>query len=144
MQLNLHNLIFLSQMCTYVVEKDPVNTTVCEGDNATFTCAVIISSTGIATNPKWVRNGVTVVNDTINYIIMDNLTGMTVPVNVSSTLTVINVTQLDDGALYQCGIFHSSNSAELNVLGMLMLLIPLYAADSDLPSLPAPFLSTIK
>ena len=94
-----------------------MNTTVCEGDNATFTCVLLIPSTGVAISPVWVRNRVTVANDTINHIVVDNLTGITVPVYVSTTLIVINVTQLDDGTLYQCGIFHSSNSAELNVLG---------------------------
>ena len=93
-----------------------MDTTVCEGDSATFTCVVFISS-GIPTNPVWGRNGVAV--DIIRHTVTGNLTGgTTAPIFISGTLTVSNVTILDDGVFYQCGIGSSvSNAATLNVVG---------------------------
>ena len=101
-----------------VVVQNPVNTTVCQGDNATFTCVVLISS-GILSTPGWSRNGVGVgVTDMRQAITSDLMSGGTAPVNISSTITVSNVTVLDDnGALYQCGLRPDiSNSATLNVV----------------------------
>ena len=95
----------------------PVNTTVCQGDSATFTCVVFISS-GVPSPPQWVRNGAVV--DMVHHTITSNLTaGATIPVNISSKVTVSNVTVSDDdGALYQCGVGSTiSDSATLNVVG---------------------------
>ena len=94
-----------------------MNTTVCEGDSATFTCVIFISS-GIASNPQWGRNGVAV--DWMRHTITGNLTGGTIaPVSIGGTITVSNVTVVDDdGVFYQCGIGLSiSNAATLNVVG---------------------------
>ena len=93
-----------------------MNTTVCQDDNAAFTCVIFIPS-GIVTNPGWLRNGAFV--DMIRHTITGNLTGgITAPAYISGTITVRNVTVLDDGALYLCGIgFITSNSATLNVIG---------------------------
>ena len=93
-----------------------MNTTVCEHDNATFTCAIFLSS-GVLVIPGWLRNGATV--DMIRHIRDGNLTIFTTtPAYISGTLTVINVTISDNGALYQCGIGPVlSNSATLNVVG---------------------------
>ena len=100
-----------------VVVQHPMNTTVCQGDSAAFTCVVLIPS-GIPSNPGWLRNGeaVAVMRHTITSNLID---GAAAPVNISSTVTVINVTVLDDdGVLYQCGIGPViSNSATLNVVG---------------------------
>ena len=93
-----------------------MNTTVCQGDGAAFTCVVFLSS-GFPLTPLWARNGVIV--DMIRHTVAGNLTGgATAPVYISSTVTVINVTVLDDdGALYQCGLASAiSNSATLNVV----------------------------
>ena len=109
----------VSCVCTYyVVVQHPENTTVCQDDNAVFTCVMSIPS-GTPLAPGWLRNGAAV--DMICHTITSNLTGgTTAPVNISGTVTVSNVTVLDDnGILYQCGIsLITSNSATLNVVGM--------------------------
>ena len=94
-----------------------MNTTVCEGSTATFTCVVFIQS-GIPAAPSWLRNGVLVdVNNMMRHTIVDNLTANT-PVYISSTLTVSNITTSDDGNLYLCGVSVAiSNIAMLNVAG---------------------------
>ena len=91
-----------------------MDTTVCEGDSATFTCVVFIQSDEISISPGWLRNGSNV--DMIRHIVMDNRTNA-VPEYIGSTITVSNVTLFDDGVLYQCGILVRSNSATLNVVG---------------------------
>ena len=101
------------------VVQHPKNTTVCQGDSAAFTCVVFISS-GIPSLslPQWVRNGAVV--DMVHHTITSNLTaGATTPVNISSTVTVSNVTVSDDdGSLYQCGITSAiSSNATLHVVG---------------------------
>ena len=99
------------------MQQDPVDTTVCQHDNAVFTCVIFLSS-GTPSSPGWLRDGVTV--DMIHHTIVSNLTGGTAaPVYISSTVAVSNVTAFDDdGALYQCGIGSTtSDSATLNVVG---------------------------
>ena len=93
-----------------------MDTTVCEGDSATFTCVVFIPS-GLASNPIWGRNGVVV--DMMRHTVTGNVTGgATTPIDISGTVTVSNVTVLDDGVSYTCGIGSEvSNGATLNVVG---------------------------
>ena len=91
----------------------------CQDDDATFTCVLFVPSGG-AVAPGWLRNfgGV----DMMRHTIVSNLTDSAVgPVYVSSTITVNNVTVVDDdGVLYQCDVFtqFSSNYAVLTVIGM--------------------------
>ena len=94
----------------------PVNTTVCQDDNAIFTCVMSIPS-GAPVTPAWLIDGVTV--DMIRHTIVSNLTsGTATPAYISSTVTVSNVTVSDNGVLYQCAIGPVlSNSATLNVVG---------------------------
>ena len=92
-----------------------MDTTVCEGDNATFTCVVFIPSGIVSRSPVWIRNGSNVEND-IRHIVMDNRTNI-VPEYIGSTVIVNNVTLSDDGVLYHCAILERSNSATLNVIG---------------------------
>ena len=100
-----------------VVVQHPVNTTVCQGDNAAFTCVILIQSGALVT-PGWLRNGTNV--DRMRHTITDNLTSVSItPAYISSTVTVTSVTVFGDGALYQCGIssFITSNGASLKVVG---------------------------
>ena len=115
--LYLHAYIYLIQykyLYNYVVV-DPVDTTVCEGDTATFSCVYFIS-VGVVTTPAWVRDD----GITFNPIhVTSNLTSdTTTPAYVRSTVTLRNVTLLDNGTMYQCGVGTSlSNSSTLTVVG---------------------------
>ena len=94
-----------------------MDTTVCEGDNVTFTCVVFLSS-GTPVAPGWLRNGA--VFYMMRHIVTSNLTaGTTVPVYINSTVTVSNVRVFDDdGVTYDCGIISVMfRSATLNVVG---------------------------
>ena len=94
-----------------------MDTNVCEGDSATFTCVVSIPSGAFLSEPGWNRNNAAV--DMMRHTITSNLTsGTTAPVSISSTLTVSNVTEAgDDGVSYQCGIGSDISNAILNVVG---------------------------
>ena len=94
-----------------------MDTTVCEGDHATFTCVFFVSS-GFPVAPGWLRNDAVV--DMMRHTVTSNLTGgTTAPVYIGSTVTVSNVTLVDDdGVSYDCGIVSiMSSSATLNVVG---------------------------
>ena len=95
----------------------PVDTTVCQGDNAGFTCVIFIQSGGLVI-PGWLRNGTNV--DRIRHTITGNLTTVSIaPAYISSTITVSSVKVFDEGAQYQCDIVSliTSNSASLKVVG---------------------------
>ena len=99
-----------------IITQHPMDTTVCEGNTATFTCVIFYPSGTFLVPPGWRRNGA-VVNG-VN-MIRNNLTNSNLPVFVSSTLTINRTTISDDGALYQCGLSAAiSNNATLNVVGM--------------------------
>ena len=95
-----------------------MNTTVCQHDDATFTCVLFIM-TEFPVAPRWRRNGGSV--DATRHTVVNNLTDNAEgPVYINSTITVNNVTVLDDdGALYRCGVLSvSTNNATLIVVGM--------------------------
>ena len=80
-------------------------------------CDLFPSET-IISNPGWFRDGTIV--DMMRHTVTSNLTGgATAPVSISSTITVSNVTVVDDdGASYVCcSGSESSSAATLNVLG---------------------------
>ena len=107
-------------VCIYVVVQHPTDTTVCQDDNAAFTCVVFIQSGGLVI-PGWLRNHTNV--DIMRHTIVSNLTGgTTTPAYISTTVTVSNVTVFDDGVQYQCDILSlvTSNHATLKVLGEYM------------------------
>ena len=115
--ISLQIIVNVSCVLTFVVEVQPMNTTVCEGDSATFTCMIYFES-GIASDPAWLRNDVAV--DVMRHTITSNLTGgTTAPTSISSTITVSNVIVLDDdGMSYRCGTGSTvSIRATLNVVG---------------------------
>ena len=67
--------------------------------------------------PAWLRDGSSA--GMMRYIVTSNLTGdNAAPAYINGSITVSNVTELDDGAMYQCGVGSLlSNSATLNVVG---------------------------
>ena len=98
------------------MQQHPVDTTVCQDDSATFICVIFVSSGALVT-PAWLRDGGSA--GMMRHIVTSNLTGdNAAPAYINGTITVSNVTELDDGAMYQCGIGSLlSNSATLNVVG---------------------------
>ena len=108
---------------TYVVFKQrPMDTTVCQGANATFTCEVFIKS-GAANSPTWIRNNETL-NKTRHMTTISTTDKTMYPVNISTTVTVIHVTVCDDnGTKYECGVGENVSDAMLYVEGKCILLV---------------------
>ena len=111
--------VFMYITCFYVVVGDPVDTTVCEGDNVTFTCVLLFPSGSFPSNPGWVRNVTVTTNIGMRETVTGNHTVSTsAPAYISGTITVSSVIVLDDGVSYQCGSGQAvSSSATLNVVG---------------------------
>ena len=87
----------------------------CLDDDAAFTCVLFFPS-GTPVAPRWFRNGGDF--DTMRHMVVDNLTGAMSPAYVSTTITVNNVTTLDEGALYDCRfVDNNSNNGTLKVVG---------------------------
>ena len=106
--------MYIYLLYTYVVV-DPVDTTVCEGDNSTFTCVYFISG-GAVTAPGWIRDDAFNVN--MIYVTNNITSDTTTPAYIRSTVTLRNVVVLNNGTMYQCGIGTSlSNSSTLIVVG---------------------------
>lgn len=94
----------------------PVDTTVCQGDDATFTCVVFIPSGATISLPKW-ESDMQDINNTMHHSMTDNQTDETTPVYIENTLTVINVmASTDNGRIYKCCVSSEcSNSSTLRV-----------------------------
>ena len=116
---NICVVFFIKILITYafIVVQDPVDTTVCQGDNAAFTCVVFIQSGGVVV-PSWFRDGV-MVNPTSHTITTNRTDNTIAPAYISSTVTVSSVTTLDDGAMFNCDILSLvvSNTSALRVVG---------------------------
>ena len=99
-----------------------MDTTVCQGANATFTCKVCVKS-GFPTIPTWIRNDKTL-NET-RHMTTNSTTDTTMyPINISTTVTVIHVTVCDDnGTKYGCGVGGNVSDAMLYVEGKCILLV---------------------
>ena len=109
----------------YIVEQDPVDTTVCEGQDASFIC-VVYWQTGTPAETRWFRNNVAV-NMTRHNIESNLRDNPTSPANISSIITVIDVVNADDGALYHCAIAAvTTNNATLNVVDKCVDSVPTY------------------
>ena len=98
---SIHSIIIASVHYYVDFVLQPMNTTVCTGSAATFTC-VIAFATGIAPDPQWFRNDVVVTNSAVHTIISNHSAGLLGPVYISSRVTVCDITTADDGAQYQC------------------------------------------
>ena len=95
----------------------PVDTTVCQGDDATFTCVVFIPFGATLTLPTWVRD-MPDDNNTMRYSMTNNKTDETTPAYIENTLTVTNVmARTDNGSIYKCCVVSSecSNNSTLRV-----------------------------
>ena len=96
-----------------------MDTTVCQGDDATFSCVVFIPS-GAPGEPGWLRNSIAIFNSDMRHVTNSNYSDtIDPPVYFNSVITVPNVTPAnDDGVRYQCGVRGvPSNNATLHVIG---------------------------
>ena len=76
---------------------------VCEGGTATFTCRVMFPNGTIPIGANWgTNNGLITIRANDVYDITDDSNGRSAPADVTTVLTVTNVTISDNGTDYVC------------------------------------------
>ena len=100
------------------IVKPPQNQTVCEGENAIFTCT-ITCTTGTSCPAFWLGGTFTDASKLPGHIATDDSNGRSAPVNVTAVLTVINVSPSHNGTGYAYfqDVTHISDVAFLTVFG---------------------------
>ena len=102
-----------------VIIRSPVNQSACVGGTVNFTCVVMFTS-GTLSAAFWVTdNGNNVAASLPGHTKTDDSNGRSAPANVTTVLTVTNVSISDNGADYICaqGFITISDTAFLFVFG---------------------------
>ena len=109
----MHNLFSL------VIIQPPQNYSVCEGGTVDFTCIVMFTSGAPAASTWFTDNGNIDAITQPGHTRTDDSNGRPAPANVTTVLTVTNVSIGDNGTDYICvqGINERSDSVFLTVLG---------------------------
>ena len=103
--------------------RSPVNQSVCAGDTVNFTCVVMFMS-GPPSPASWfTNNGVSDASREPGHSVTDDSNGRSAPANVTTVLTVTNVSISDNGADYFCtrGFNARSDTVFLTVFGELTM-----------------------
>ena len=107
-------------MCIVIIES-PQSQSVCEGGTVEFTCVVMFPNGTTPTIPSWLADN----SDTgamPGHTASNNANGRSAPANVTTVLTVTNVTISSNGVVYDCLVrmnrnIITSNISVLTVLG---------------------------
>ena len=115
------NLLQLSLLCVEFIQS-PQNQSVCEGRTVKFTCVVMFPSGSVITSINWATNdGLQDATSLPNHTADDNGNEVTPPADVTSVLTLSNVSINRNRADYTCtqGVLNPiiSNLSFLTVLG---------------------------
>ena len=98
-----------------------MNQSVCAGDTVNFTCVVMFTS-GLPGPATWFTNNrVSDASREPGHSVTDDSNGRSAPANVTTVLTVTNVSISSNGADYICaqGLVAVSDTAFLTVFGKL-------------------------
>ena len=98
-----------------------MNQSACAGETVNFTCVVMFTS-GSAGPANWfTNNGNNDASRERGHTITDDSNGRSAPVNVTTVLTVTNITMSNNGADYICGqgFNEASDTVFLTVFGKL-------------------------
>ena len=99
MQLLICNMIF----CIVIIQS-PQNQSVCEGGTVNFECVIMFPEGSSPGAPFWIDGDGNVINDEPpNVAVSDDSNGRSAPANVTSVLTLTNVSISDNGTVYICG-----------------------------------------
>ena len=102
-----------------MIVQPPQSQSVCEGGTVNFTCVVMFTS-GTPSAASWfTENGATDVTTQSGHTRTDDSNGCSAPANVTTVLTVTNVSISDNGTDYICvqGRNEESDTVFLTVLG---------------------------
>ena len=110
---NCNNLFCL------VIIQSPQNQTGCEGGIVNFTCVVMFISDPLDPANWFTNNGINDASREPGHTRTDDSNGRSAPANVTTVLTVTNVSISDNGSDYICaqGLNERSDTVFLTVLG---------------------------
>ena len=102
-----------------VIIQSPQNQSGCVGGTVTFTCVVMFTSESLGGASWFTDNGNTDALTQPGHTRTDNSNGRSAPANVTTVLTVTNISISNNGADYFCaqGFNERSDTAFLTVLG---------------------------
>ena len=96
-----------------------MNQSACAGETVHFTCVVMFTSGSIGPASWFTNNGVSDASREPGHSVTDDSNGRSAPANVTTVLTVTNVSISNNGADYICvqGRVAESDSVFLTVFG---------------------------
>ena len=109
-----------ANLCIAIIQS-PQNQSACEGETVNFVCVIMFPDGSTPVRPLWFdTNGNNAIQPP-DVTATDDSNGLTAPANVTSVLTVTNVSISDNGDSYICGLGGlnaiSSNISFLTVHG---------------------------
>ena len=106
-----------------MIIQSPQNQSTCVGRTVTFTCVVMFTSVSLGRATYLTGNRYIDASGEPGHSVTDDRNGRNAPANVTSVLTVTNVSISDNGADYTCaqGANIDDNTAYLTVIGELNL-----------------------
>ena len=85
-----------------MIIRSPVNQSTCAGGTVQFTCVVMFTSGSPGPANWFTNNGVNDASREPSHSVTDDSNGRSAPANVTTMLTVTNVSISDNGADYFC------------------------------------------
>ena len=106
-----------------MIIRSPVNQSTCAGGTVQFTCVVVFTSGSPGTANWFTNDGTNDASREPSHSLIDDSNGRSAPANVTTVLTVTNVSISDNGADYICtqGRFEASDRVYLTVFGKLTI-----------------------
>ena len=113
-------LVHFSYMYIVVI-RSPVNQSTCAGETVNFTCVVMFTSGSPGPAGWFTNNGTNDASRELGHSLSDDSNGRSAPANVTTVLTVTNVSISDNEADYFCtqGFNERSDTVFLTVFGEL-------------------------
>ena len=104
-----------------MIIRSPVNQSTCAGGTVQFTCVVVFNSGPLGPAIWLTNNGNVDASREPGHFLSDDSNGRSAPANVTTVLTVTNVSISDNGADYFCaqGFNARSDTVFLTVFGKL-------------------------
>ena len=101
----------------------PVNQSVCAGETVNFTCVVMFTSGPLGPATWFTNNGINDASGLPGHSRTDDSNGHSAPANITTVLTVTNVSISNDGRDYFCaqGFNARSDTVFLTVFGELQV-----------------------
>ena len=102
-----------------MIIQSPQNQSTCVGGTVTFSCVVMFTSVRPGAASYFINNGTNDASEEPGHSVTNDGHGLTAPANVTTVLTVTNVSISDNGEDYTCaqGLIAISEIAYLIVLG---------------------------